>query len=113
MECLLSAEGGLERHYSPIRIEELVPQKTGQGEFELAFYHAGYPAGVRDKRYRLRTLNRSTCYLVAQRLDDPAPHMTIIFHDLSREWLKEHFCINVEEDETIDDILERIAQSPW
>lgn len=113
MECLLSGEDGLERHFSPIRVEELASLKTGQGEFELAFFHAGYPVGVRDKRYRLRTLKRSTGYLVADRLDDELRSMTIIIHDLSRAWLKQHFCIDLQEAETIDDLMERIAESPW
>lgn len=51
----ITMENG-EQHHSPVWVMDVAGQKTGKGTLNLAFWHAAYPEGVRDKRYRWHVL---------------------------------------------------------
>lgn len=71
-------QSGEARFYSPILIEGITPARTGKRLFELSFYHADYPDGVRDKTYKLQTIERTADHLLAQSVDhEPARNLFI------------------------------------
>lgn len=74
------------RHYSPIRVDGLQALKSGRGELVLAFWHENYPAGVQDKEYRLRVLERGQRFLLARKVDS-TPARLILTRDLTWKWL--------------------------
>ena len=76
--------------YSPIRIYEIKPFNNGKREYLLKFYHANYPEGVRDKEYKLRTIERGKTYLLARAIDYSPPRFLQIYH-VDNAWLKRHF----------------------
>jgi hypothetical protein len=71
---------------SPIRVDEIVP--GGARQFALQFYHAAYPEGVRDKRYRLQTIERGASFMLARSIDQ-GPVRMLLLHELSYRWLSE------------------------
>ncbi len=75
--------------YSPIRVDAVVPEGKGSRCLELQFYHANYPEGVRDKRYRLQTVHRGRSYLLAKSTEhDPVRFFQI--YEIDGEWLVRH-----------------------
>ena len=90
--------------YSPIRVEEITPLKTGNRIFELKFLHANYPAGVQDKTYRLQTLHAGEEYLLARSVGH-GPTRFLLIYDIDAEWLREHFHINISGTENAEDWL--------
>ncbi|BCG47930.1 hypothetical protein GEOBRER4_n2783 [Citrifermentans bremense] len=62
----------------------------GTRTFNLHFYHANYPEGVRDKVYKLQTIERTKRFLLARSLDHQPVRILLIF-DISAEWLKAHY----------------------
>ncbi|MBE0645523.1 MAG: hypothetical protein IH600_15685 [Bacteroidetes bacterium] len=106
MEFHISNSEGYEHWTSPIKVYSVVPKGTGAGIFDLAFLHAAYPAGVRDKVYTLRTLLRTGDYIIAERLGEKDRQMSVILFDLQPEWLKLHFNIEVLNIEEAPRILE-------
>ncbi len=50
---------------SPIRVDRLEPKGGGKRLLDLHLYHADYPAGVRNKCYTLRTLERGRHFMLA------------------------------------------------
>lgn len=54
------------RSYSPIRVDRITPVKGGHRHFDLSFYHANYPEGVRDKVYTLQTLERGEHFILVR-----------------------------------------------
>lgn len=72
---------------SPVRIDQIAPQGGGKRLFELSFYHAAYPEGVRDKRYSLEMIERGERYILA-RCVGAEPSRFILIHDLTPEWLR-------------------------
>lgn len=76
--------------YSPIKVNEMSPLKSGRGTFQLAFYHANYPEGVRDKSYELEMLERGSRYLLAiSKKHNPARVMQI--YEIDWAWMNRHF----------------------
>jgi hypothetical protein len=76
--------------YSPIKVRAIKPMRTGERTFQLDFYHANYPEGVRDKSYELTTIQRgSTMVLTRSRQHDPARFLLIA--SLTNGWLNQHF----------------------
>lgn len=76
--------------YSPIRVDHIEPLKNGNQIFKLHFYHANYPAGVRDKKYTLRTIERHHKFIIAKSIDhEPARILQI--YDLDIRWIDRHF----------------------
>lgn len=76
------------RFCSPIQVYSLAPAGNGKGCFELSFYHAAYAAGVRDKVYTLRTINRSQHFLLANVV---GTERLVLLMELTDAWLKKNF----------------------
>lgn len=92
--------------YSPIRIKEISPLKTGRGLIRLDFYHANYPEGVRDKSYELVMLERGSRYILAiSRNHDPARVMQI--YDIDWLWMNRHFPVTGDRSVEIQSWLSR------
>lgn len=78
------------RSYSPIRVLAVTPLRNGSRQFVLAFYHANYPEGVRNKEYTLAAIEHSRTFLFARSLEhDPA--RLLLIYDISSDWLQTHF----------------------
>ena len=104
---LLGQEFGSEiRSYSPIRVEALTPR--GGRRFSLAFYHANYPEGVRDKAYELETLERNAAFILA-RSTAHTPARLMLIYGVTSAWLTEHFGVVVPESEDPQEWLARNA----
>ena len=104
---LLGEEFGSEiRSYSPIRVEEIGPK--GGRSFSLAFYHANYPEGVRDKVYELETIERSATFILA-RVCEHSPARLMLICPVTSAWLREHFGATVPESEDLQTWLARNA----
>jgi hypothetical protein len=76
--------------YSPIRVNNFETLGTGRRQFRLSFYHANYPAGVRDKSYELETIERGTRFLLA-RSAEHQPTRILLIYDIDWNWLQRHF----------------------
>ena len=85
--------------YSPIRILDIKTLNSGKREYLLNFYHANYPEGVRDKEYKLRTIERGKTYLLAKAIDYSPPRFLQIYN-INNNWLERHF--GCELDKRID-----------
>lgn len=96
------------RSYSPIKVYSFIPLKNGSRQFELTFYHANYPEGVRDKTYTLKTLERNRQFILAKSTSHK-PARLLLIYTISTEWLIHHFDIRIEEGETAESWLERNA----
>ena len=91
---LISPEFGSEiRHCSPIKIQALTPAGGGQRRFDLEFYHAAYPSGVRDKCYSLQTIKRTEYYLLASVV---GTDRLALFMDLTDGWLEKNGAKSLE-----------------
>lgn len=96
----------LGHRYSPIRVDEITPMKTGKRIFELNFFHANYPEGVQDKLYRLQTLQAGEEYILGKSVDhDPARF--VLIYDIDAAWLKEHFNIDLAATDDVASWLNR------
>jgi len=76
--------------YTPIRVHELKPLGNGNREYILLFYHANYPEGVRNKEYKLRTIERSETLLIAKAVNY-TPSRILQIYDIDNNWMKRHF----------------------
>ena len=76
--------------YSPIKVRDVVPLRTGGGKFRLAFYHANYPAGVREKEYELAMIERGQTFLLAKSVEHDPPRILQIY-DIDWNWVVRHF----------------------
>lgn len=89
MTCVLPG-GGFE--HSPIWLERVQARGDGRGQLDIDFYHANYPEGVRDKHYRLRTLHRSSGYLLAkEEATEGEEPRVVLLSEIRADWLLEHF----------------------
>ena len=76
--------------YSPIRVAEIKPLKSGSRRFSLNFYHANYPEGVRDKCYTLQTIERGESFILARSIEhDPVRLLQI--YEIDGAWMRRHF----------------------
>ncbi len=89
------------RGHSAIRVDSVAPAQSGQRHFELAFYHANYPEGVRDKVYTLQTLERGEHFILVRSVDH-TPARLLLIYDMTWPWLGLHFGIQQPSDS--DDI---------
>ncbi len=89
------------RSRSAIRVDAVAPIQSGQRRFELSFYHANYPEGVRDKVYILQTLERCGHFIMARSVDH-SPVRLLFIYDISWLWLRSHF--GVQQPSDSDDI---------
>jgi hypothetical protein len=88
------------RSYSPIRIHSVTPLKSGGRRLKVAFYHANYPEGVRDKTYTLETLERGEHYILCRSVEH-SPTRLVLLYSISWEWMSRHFGVErpcLEED---------------
>jgi hypothetical protein len=91
---LIGEEFGDElRHYTPIRVDSFTPVRREKGVMKLEFYHAAYPEGVCDKLYKIRIIEQNKEFLLAKTNHTPPRFMLV--SPIRREWLKEHFGIDV------------------
>lgn len=98
--------GSAVRSYSPIRIDRVTPK--GGRKFELAFYHANYPEGVRDKVYDLETVERNRYFAIVRSVShEPARFMLI--YCVTTDWLLCHFGVTVRDGEDAQTWLTRNA----
>lgn len=104
---IIGEEFGREiRSYSPIRVERVTPK--GGRTFEVSFYHANYPEGVRQKEYELLTLERNNVFILA-RSTSHQPVRWFLIHEVTFEWLERHFDIANEAGLDVEAWLERNA----
>ena len=94
--------------YSPIRIYDIKPFNNGKREYFLKFYHANYPEGVRDKEYKLRTIEIGNTYLLAKAIEYSPPRFLQIYH-IDHAWLKRHFGSIVDDRIKCEEWLDRNA----
>ncbi len=94
------------RHLSPIRVDAVSPKHIGERVFDLWFYHANYPAGVRTKMYTLQTLERGEQFLLAKSLYHAPPRLLLVY-ELTAEWLREHFRVELPAWSDVDTWLNR------
>ena len=76
--------------YSPIKVCRFAPSKTGDETFQLDFYHANYPAGVRDKEYLVEIIERNEDMIFARSTTHASPR-TLLIREITPEWLMTHF----------------------
>lgn len=76
--------------YSPIRVDRINPLKRGNQTFDLYFYHANYPEGVRNKKYRLRMIEHGHRYILAKSIDHN-PSRVLHIYDIDIAWIERHF----------------------
>ena len=78
---------------SPILVESLTPAANGSRQFELSFYHANYPEGVRDKIYNLQTIERGEHFILCRSIDHNPTRIMHIF-EIDWDWLLSRFTID-------------------
>ncbi|MCB2205031.1 hypothetical protein KQI65_09805 [bacterium] len=113
MEFIMDSTDEVQRWYSPVKVQRFSPRQSGGREFDLAFFHAAYPAGVQNKVYPLRTLFRTQSFMIAEHLDEPERRMTVLLHALSARWLKIHFNITVDNDADLQAAMENETRGYW
>jgi hypothetical protein len=94
------------RHHSPIRVDAISPKRIGQRVFDLWFYHANYPPGVRTKMYTLQTLERGEQFLLAKSMYH-TPLRFLLVYELTADWLWEHFRMELPARSEVDTWLSR------
>lgn len=92
--------------YSPIRVETILPLKSGRGLFRLKFHHASYPEGVQDKEYLLQTIERGSRFLLARSQSHQPPRLVQLY-DIDWGWLRSHFDIEQQGGVCVSTWLER------
>lgn len=98
--------GGDIRVFSPIRVDGVKPK--GGRKFTLAFYHAIYPEGVREKIYELETIERNKNFLIAQSTDHK-PRRILLVYAVTASWLAGRLGIKVSEIDNVQDWLNKNA----
>jgi hypothetical protein len=93
--------------YSPIRVDEIKPLKSGSRRFSLNFYHANYPEGVRDKCYTLQTIERGESFIIAKSIEHNDPARLLQIYEINGAWMKRHFPSFYAESDDIQQWLSR------
>jgi hypothetical protein len=80
-------------YFSPIRMEEVTPRKTGKGILTIKFFNALYAQGVQDFTLDLSILKREASYLVSEILyaGQSTRGRTAIIGRIEFEWIQ-FFC---------------------
>lgn len=81
---------GYSPYFSPIRVERIVPKKTGAGWLDIEFYNAFYAEGVEEFHVSARILNRGETYLVCAIDGASSSPRTAVISSLSMDWLRDH-----------------------
>jgi hypothetical protein len=108
MEMVSDAFGSALRDHSPIRVNAIRPTHTGQRVFELQFYHANAPEGVRTKRYTLLVLERGERFLFAKSTHHTPPRLLLVY-EITAEWLWQHVHVKLPAECEVDEWLNRYA----
>ena len=91
--------------YSPIKIYRVTPKNDGSRTFTLEFYHANYPSGVRDKAYKLRTIERGRTFMLAKSIDGSGRILQI--YDIDSDWIWRHLNVSVQSNRCTQDWLDK------
>jgi hypothetical protein len=94
------------RSYSPIRIDQITPK--GDRRFSIAFYHANYPEGVREKTYDLETIERNANFVLARSVGHK-PARIMLFYAVTISWVAQRFNIDLSGVKDVQDWLTRNA----
>lgn len=96
------------RSYSPIKVRRIMPEGKGGRCFCLKFYHANYPEGVREKLYRLKTIERNKEFILVVSTEHN-PRRYLLIHPINVDWLKNTYRVDVESGMSAEDWLDRYA----
>lgn len=95
--------------YSAIRVDQVIALTTGKRRFQLHFFHANYPEGVRDKVLVLETIERGQSFMLARSLEHN-PTRLLLIYEMSWEWLRTHLSVvRPEDDVNVQQWLSRNA----
>ncbi len=94
------------RSLSPIRIQRIEARQTSQRILELDFYHANYPAGVRDKCYKLKTLERNSQFYLGRSVEHDPVRLMLVYR-VTAEWLRRHFDAEITDLDVVPEWLDR------
>lgn len=84
--------------FSPIKIYQFAPLKTGNSIFELSFFHWNYPSGVQNKVYKLKKIAHGEKFILATSTEHH-PTRTLMIKQLTKRWINLHFrSVNLPED---------------
>tara|TARA_B100000965_G_scaffold402920_1_gene429940 strand:- start:12957 stop:13358 length:402 start_codon:yes stop_codon:yes gene_type:complete len=80
-------------YYSPIRVNEVEPLKSGQSRMKLDYLNAAYAQGVQSFKDTLRVLLRAEDYMIVVREEgqEPAKVRSAIITPITWDWLRLHF----------------------
>lgn len=92
--------------YSPIKVFEITPLKTGNGLFVLRFRHLNYPEGVQGKEYKLQTIERGRSFLLAKAVDHDPPRFLQIY-EIDVEWMRRHYTSPAGTVKNVQEYLEK------
>jgi len=96
------------RSLSPIRVKRVEAKKMNNRILEIDFYHANYPEGVRDKQFRLETLERNAQFYLGRSTEhDPARLMLI--YRITADWLRNNFGADISDQDNVGEWLDRNA----
>lgn len=77
-------------YHSPIRVNAVIPAKTGKGLLKLDFWNAGYAEGVQNFTSDLRVLFRGEAYLVARIMPEASDRCAVVSR-MEFGWLDQYF----------------------
>lgn len=86
------------RHRSPIHVFSCKPLQSGKRQFQLHFYHAFYPSGVREKEYHLETIERGEGFILC-RSTSHQPTRLMWIYEIDAVWLRQHGKLTMPQDE--------------
>ena len=80
-------------YYSPIRVNEVEPLKSGESLIKLDYLNAAYAQGVQSFKDTLRVLLRAGEYMIVVReeVHEPAKVRSAIITPITWDWLRLHF----------------------
>ena len=71
LQMLPGYHSSLSPYYSPIKVQEINPLKTGKSILRIRFLNVGYAQGVQDFKKEIRIIKHSENYLIANLIDSP------------------------------------------
>ncbi len=86
--------GYIDEHYfSPIKVNRVIPKKSGDSLLRLGFYNAAYAAGVQNFDLELKVLARAENYMVATIQDEGASKdiRSAVISPITFRWIEKHF----------------------
>ena len=91
----------LSPYYSPIKVRNIIPLKTGKNILRIRFLNVGYAQGVQDFEKEIRIIKHSENYFIANLID--SPERAYIIGEINEEWISRH----VNFSEKVKEKLER------